>query len=163
MVKLGIAGMGYIGRVHYEASRKISNGRVVAVATSRPGEARAFLPPEVCIFEDYERLLQDSGVDAVIIAAPTSLHERYTTQAAECGKHILCEKPLALNEAAARRILAAAERAGITLMAAQVLRFWPQYARIKQLVAEGAIGAIRAVDAWRLASYPPWGGWFRDP
>lgn len=163
MVRLGIAGMGAMGRIHYEASLKVRNARVVAVSTSRPQEARAFLPPEVAITRDYKDLLQNSGVDAVVIAVPTFLHEEYATEAAQRGRHILCEKPFAMDQAAARRMLDVAGRAGVILMIAQVLRFWPHYALIKAMVAEGRLGAIRAVDAYRLATYPGWGEWFRDP
>ncbi|MGH9328239.1 MAG: Gfo/Idh/MocA family protein [Terriglobia bacterium] len=162
MVRLGIAGIGYMGRLHYEASLRNTNAHVTAVSTSRPEEARRFLPAEVRIYPSYKELL-NSGIDAVVIAVPTFLHEQYVAEAAECHRHILCEKPFALDQAASRRMLDAAGRAGVTLMIGQVLRFWPHYARIKELVAGGTLGAIRAVDAYRLASYPSWSRWFRDP
>lgn len=155
--------MGYIGRVHFEASRKIPNAQVVAVATSRPGEARAFLPAEVRIFEKYAQLIESPEIDAVVVAVPTYLHEKYTAEAAAHGKHILCEKPLALDEPAARRILAAAEGAGVILMAAQVLRFWPQYERIKELVQNRSIGSVRTIHAWRLGTSARHDTWFGDP
>lgn len=163
MTRLGIAGLGNIGRVHYEASRKVKDAQVVAVATSRPTEARSFLTPEVRIVTDYRSLLKLPNLDAVIISVPTFLHEPYVVEAAESGRHILCEKPFALHQATAQRMLDAAERSGVTLMVGQVLRFWPHYSRIKEMVGAGAVGTIRTVRAYRLASYPKPGGWFIDP
>jgi predicted dehydrogenase len=83
--------------------------------------------------------------------------------AADCGRHILCEKPMALDAASARRMLAAAQVHGRILMVAHVLRFWPQYARIKELIEAGEIGSVISVAAYRLAKFPPWMGWSRDP
>jgi UDP-N-acetylglucosamine 3-dehydrogenase len=162
MVKLGIMGMGYIGRIHLEASHKLNNARVLAVASLRSEQVRqAYSGLEV--YSNYEDLLSDDRLDAIIICLPTFLHEQYVVKAAQCGRHILCEKPFALDVASAGRMLEAANRRGIILMIAQVLRFWPQYVRIKELLTAGAIGSIYSVSAHRLASYPSWGKWFRDP
>lgn len=163
MIRLGIAGLGNIGRVHYEASRKVKNAQIVAVSTSRPSEARSFLAPEVRIVSDYKSLLELPGLDAVIICVPTFLHESYVIEAAECGRHILCEKPFALHQATAQRMLDAAERSGVILMVGQVLRFWPHYSRIKEMVGAGAVGTVRTIRAYRLASYPTRAEWFTDP
>ncbi|MGO8786016.1 MAG: Gfo/Idh/MocA family protein [Terriglobia bacterium] len=70
---------------------------------------------------------------------------------------------MALDAASAQRILQAVQARDRTLMVAHILRFWAQYARIKELVDAGEIGAIRSITARRLANYPPWGDWFRDP
>jgi predicted dehydrogenase len=154
--------MGFIGRVHYEAARAVSHAQVVAVASSRPDVVRRDCPG-VSVYSRYEKLFRDDRLDAVILCVPTFLHEPYAQEAARYGRHILCEKPLALDVDGAGRIIAAAQRAGVTLMVGQVLRFWPQYRCIKELAAGGTLGALRTVNAWRLAKFPSWGGCFADP
>jgi len=162
MVNLGIAGMGYIGRVHLEASRKVPEARLVAVVARQPGPILDSFPG-VCIYSSYKELLDDDRIDAVLICLPTDLHERVAVEAAERGRHILCEKPMALDAASAERMLRAAESHASILMVAHVLRFWPQYARIKGLIDSGEIGAIRSVSAHRLSKFPEWSEWFRNP
>ena len=162
MVNLGIAGMGYIGRVHLEASRKVSEARVLAVASLRH---RPVLDSHsgLRVYSGYKELLEDDRLDAVVICLPTDLHERVTVEAAERGRHILCEKPMGLDAASAERMLRAAQSHGSILMVAHVLRFWPQYARIKELVDSGAIGSVRSITAQRLSKFPDWSDWFRNP
>ena len=84
MVNLGIAGMGYIGRVHLEASQKVPEARVVAVATLQPNPILDSYP-DLRICSSYQELLQDEQVDAVVICLPTDLHEQVTLEAAERG------------------------------------------------------------------------------
>jgi predicted dehydrogenase len=162
MIKLGIAGMGYIGQVHLGAARKVPGVQVLAVATLEPEKVRD-LAPDVHIHTNYDDLFCDQRLDAVIIGLPTDLHEQATIKAAECGRHILCEKSMALDAASARRMLQAARANDRILMVAHILRFWPQYARIKELIDAGEIGTIRSVTCSRLQKYPPWSSWFRDP
>ena len=154
--------MGYIGRVHLEASRKVPGVQVLAVASRRPEITRdAF--PGLQIYSSYLDLFRDDRLDAVIICLPTDLHEQATVEAAECGRHILCEKPIAVDAASAKRMLQAAKAHRCILMVAHVLRFWPQYARIKDLIEAGELGSIHSITASRLSKYPTWSDWFRDP
>jgi len=162
MVNLGIAGMGYIGRVHLEASRKVPEASVVAVATVQPNPVLNSFPG-VSIYSSYKELLDDDRIDAVVICLPTDLHERVTVEAAERGRHVLCEKPMGLDAASAERMLAAARSHGCILMVAHILRFWPQYARLKELVDSGEIGSVRSITAHRLSKFPDWSEWFRNP
>lgn len=162
MINLGIAGMGYIGQVHLEAARKVPGVQVLAVATLEPEKIRD-LTPGLQIYPSYTDLFRDNRLDAVVIGLPTDLHEQAAIKAAECGRHILCEKSMALDAASARRMLQAAQAHDRILMVAHILRFWPQYARIKELIDAGEIGSIRSVTCSRLSKYPPWSSWFRDP
>ncbi len=162
MINVGIIGMGHIGRLHFAAAQEVPDLHVSAVATSRP-QALPGAQPELRVYPRYENLLRDRQLDAVLICLPTDLHEACAIEAAEHGFHVLCEKPMSLNAAAALRMVKAADHNGRILMVAQVLRFWPHYVRIRELIASGAIGAIRSITAHRLAKYPPWAEWFRDP
>jgi len=162
MVNPGIAGMGYIGRVHLEASRKVPGAQALAAATlDAEKSCKAF--PGLQIYSSYPELLRDDRLDAVIICLPTDLHEAAMVEAAERGRHILCEKPMGLDAASAQRMLQAAHAHGRILMVAHVLRFWPQYARIKELIEAGEVGSVRSVATSRLSTFPHWGQWFRDP
>ncbi len=163
MIRIGIAGFGHIGKIHGEAARKVPGVELAAIATSRPEEARKSYGAEVAVFTDYREMLRSPGLDAVIVCVPTHLHEQYEVEALGQDLSVLCEKPFSLDVAPAERMLAAVHRSQSCLMVAQVLRFWPPYVRIKQLAAEGALGSIQAISACRLATYPPWGDWFRDP
>jgi predicted dehydrogenase len=162
MINLGIAGTGYIGQVHLEASRKVPEARVLAVATLQPNPILDSYP-DLRIYESYKELLEDDRLDALIICLPTDLHEQVTLEAAARGRHILCEKPMGLDAASAQRMLGAAQAHGCILMIAHILRFWPQYARIKELIDAGEIGSIRSVTTQRLSKFPEWSEWFRNP
>ena len=161
MINLGIAGMGYIGQVHMDAARQVPEVQVLAVATLEPEKIRDTFHGR--IYTNYEDLIRDDRLDAVVIGLPTNLHEKAVVLAAACGRHILCEKSMALDAASARRMLEAAEASQRIFMVAHVLRFWPQYARIKEMIEAGEIGSIISASAYRLSKYPPWMQWFRDP
>ncbi len=88
----------------------------------------------------YEGLLADPEVDAIYNPLPNSLHAEWSIRAAEAGKHVLCEKPLARDAAEARRIVEACARAGVLLQEAFMYRFHPQTERLQQLVRDGAVG-----------------------
>ncbi len=75
----------------------------------------------------------------------------------------MCEKPFALDGDSAERMLEATERHHVVLMVGQVLRFWPHYCQVKELVDAGTLGAIRSITAYRLSKLPPWSSWFADP
>jgi len=83
--------------------------------------------------------------------------------AAKCGKHVLCEKPLALSLTDVDRMQSAVQAAGVKCMVAQVIRFWPEYVSIREALESGQIGQPRVATGARLASPPNWGAWFSDP
>jgi len=96
-------------------------------------------------YGSYEALLDDPGIDVVYIPLPNSLHAEWTVRAVEAGKHVLCEKPLALSVSECDRIIAAAESAGVVVAEAVMYLYHPLLHKARQLVAEGAVGQPRLV------------------
>mgnify|MGYP001451748092 CR=1 FL=1 len=96
-------------------------------------------------YGSYEDLLKDDAVDAVYVPLPNHLHKKWAMKAAEAGKHVLCEKPLALTEREARDIAEACERRGVHLAEAFMYRHHPRYDQIRGLIAGGEIGEIRTM------------------
>ncbi|MEA2676040.1 MAG: hypothetical protein QOJ81_181 [Chloroflexota bacterium] len=132
------------------AIQKARRCRVVAIASREPGRASA-IAAELGIgraHASYEALLADGDVDAVYIPLPNHLHLEWTLRAIAAGKHVLCEKPLALNAADAARMVDAAEAAGLTLMEAFMYRLHPSWAAVRDLVAAGRIGRLMAIQSW---------------
>jgi len=96
-------------------------------------------------YGSYEDLLSDSSIDAIYIPLPNHLHKEWTIRAAEAGKHILCEKPLALTEGEAAEMADAAAKANVVLAEAFMYRYHPRYALIKEAINDGLIGEIRGI------------------
>ena len=119
------------------ASRE--DGRATEVAR-RLGIARAY--------GSYEALLADPDIDAVYIPLPNHLHAQWTIAAARAGKHVLCEKPLAMTAAEAQGMVDACREAGVLLMEAFMYRQHPSWVAVRDLVASGRIGRLQAVDSW---------------
>src|SRR5450432_317110 len=145
----GILGTGNIARTLAAAITRSKTGNLVAVGSRSEKSAHEFgekfaVPRR---HSTYEALLADPEVQIVYISTPHSLHAEWAIRAAEAGKHILCEKPLAVNHAQAMAIIEAAERAGIFLMEAFMYRCHPQTKKLVELVRDKAIGDIRLIEA----------------
>ncbi len=155
-LRWGILSTANIGRAAViPAIHASSNGRLTAVASRTAAAARDFAAANgiPAHYGSYDALLQASDVDAIYIPLPNGLHREWTIKAAERGKHILCEKPLALTAAECHEMAAAARANGVTLMEAFMYRFHPQIARAETLIRDGAVGAlksIRSVFTFRL-------------
>ncbi|MDP8949397.1 MAG: Gfo/Idh/MocA family oxidoreductase [Actinomycetota bacterium] len=149
-LRLGVLGAAKIalGGIIPAASRT-EKVEVTAVATrggKKSQEVRE-AAPEAKLFEDYESLLEGADVEAVYVPLPNSMHVEWTLKAIEAGKHALCEKPFALEGEEATRTVEAAQRAGLTLMEGFMFRLHPQTLRLRELLSEGAVGAVRQAVA----------------
>jgi predicted dehydrogenase len=130
--------------------RRSPRSEVLGIASREPGRAaevagRLGIPRA---FGSYEALLADPDIDAVYNPLPNHLHMDWTIAAARAGKHVLCEKPLALTAADAQRMVAACREAGVLLMEAFMYRQHPSWVAVRELVASGRIGRLQAVDSW---------------
>ena len=150
-LRWGILSTAKIGRQHViPAIQRSQLGEVTAIASRDPASARS-AATDLGIARahgSYEQLLADAEVDAVYIPLPNHLHAEWTMKAADAGKHVLCEKPLTLDAAEADALVAHCAAAGVVMQEAFMYRFHPQWQRTKQLVDDGALGELRAVQAW---------------
>ncbi len=129
------------------AIQQSGNGVVAAIASrdARVAQETATSLGIPRAFGSYDALLESPEVDAVYIPLPNSLHKEWTIRAAERGKHVLCEKPFALNAAEVDEMIAAAKQRRVLLMEAFMYRFHPQFAQVAELIARGAIGALQVI------------------
>lgn len=162
MIKVAILGYGFMGKVHARAYASIPEVRVCAVAARRPPAERASLPEGAVILADWEKAICETGADVVDVCLPTFLHEAAVCAACDAGRHVICEKPIALTTVEADRMLAAADRAGVIFMVAQVLRFFAHYSKIRELIQGGEIGEVFYASAQRFSEPPQWAQWFQN-
>ena len=145
-LRLGVLGLASIATGGIiPAAARTEAVEVAAVATrggARKDEIRE-AAPEAEAFEDYGSLLESEEVEAVYIPLPNSLHVEWTRRALQAGKHVLCEKPFALDAAEAEETVEAASDTGLTLMEGFMYRLHPQSLRLRELVESGAIGTVR--------------------
>ena len=130
--------------------RRAARVEVVAIA-SRDGEQARAVAEAMEIprsHGSYEALLADPEVDAVYIPLPNHLHHEWTIAAARAGKHVLCEKPLALTESEAQEMATVCDAADVRLMEAFMYRHHPSWSAVRELVASGRIGQLKTVQSW---------------
>ncbi|HHY98599.1 MAG TPA: Gfo/Idh/MocA family oxidoreductase [Firmicutes bacterium] len=166
MVKIGMLGAGFIGKVHAQAYANIPQAKVVAVCDLNADEAKKLAENfGADVSTDCSEVIGRSDVDIIDVCLPTYLHARYAVEAARAGKHVFCEKPMAFTLAEADSMIEAAEKAGISMMIGQVLRFWPEYVAIKKVLDSGELGKSLAITATRLGTAPVWSWdrWILDP
>lgn len=123
---------------------------VVAAIASRDGARASRVAANLGIprsFGSYQQLLDDPEIDAIYNPLPNHLHVEWTVKALEAGKHVLCEKPIALNAADAEAIVAARDRTGRLVIEAFMVRYHPQWQRVRALVREGRIGIVRSIQS----------------
>lgn len=166
MLKIGLVGVGFMGRMHGNVYRMLDQANVVA-CVSKKEESRARFASEFGInpYPTLEAMLDAEEVDAVDICLPTFLHKDFTVAAAKAGKHVFCEKPMALTVDEADEMIAAANEAGVQLMIGHCIRFWPEYAMLKQIKDEGRLGRLLSANFTRYGAFPTWSSdnWLADP
>ncbi len=144
---LGYAGIAYKHLIPAMAEAK--NAEPYAIASRSPEKlreaAQAFGFPQT--HASYEALLQDPGVDAVYIPLPNALHKEWTLKAARAGKHVLCEKPLALTAADCQEMIDTCNACGVYLMEAFMYRFTTRVKKLTELLSQGVVGEIRHINS----------------
>src|SRR5215208_6323440 len=153
-LRVGIAGTGFIGGVHARSAR-LAGARIVAVAASSPENAAAAaagLHADRAL-PSADELVHDPEVDVVHICAPNHLHQPLAEAALAAGKHVVCEKPLALDADGAERLVAAAAAAGRQAGVPFVYRFYPMVREARERVRAGEAGAVHLVHGTYLQDW----------
>ena len=147
-VRIGVVSAANIGRkVVIPSILRAENAELVALASSGDTGASFLRETEldVRLHGSYDELLADSGVDAVYIPLPNHLHAEWSKRAADAGKHVLCEKPAALDAAETADMIEHCVGRGVVWMEAFMYRYHPQWAAVRRLLDEGAVGELRTV------------------
>jgi len=161
-MKVGIVGVGFMGSTHAEAWSQ-TDASIIGMVSESTDETRPVADKYGAkTYPNFESLLKD--VDVIDICSPTHLHYEMVLQAADEGKTIICEKPLARTVEQAAEMVCACRRASVQLLVAHVVRFFPEYALAKSTVEEGQIGKPGVIRLTRGSYRPkkPVGNWFLD-
>jgi len=187
-IRIGIIGLGFMGMTHFEAIKHVQGAHVAAIATRNQkklsgdwSEIQGNFGPRgssqtdltgIKTYLDAADLLRDPEIDLVHLCLPTDQHEQMTIAALQAGKHVLVEKPIAIELSAAERMLAAAEKANRLLMVAHVLPFFPEFNWARECVTGGRYGKLSGASFRRVIAPPDWsadisdfrklGGWGID-
>lgn len=172
-MKLAVLGYGFMGSAHLAAMQRIAGVTVKSVSSrTRPsadGPVRGNLklesgplPEHVAWYPDWKEILEDPEIDAVDVCLPTDLHKEVVLTALAAGKHVFCEKPMALTTEDCDAILAAVEDGGPVFMVGQVLRFMFPYQYAADFIAEAGRDAVTRCVLRRGSGFPGWGGWLGE-
>jgi predicted dehydrogenase len=169
-IRWGVLGTGRIGTRKVIPAMQRGTHSVVAALASRDrakGEAAAAALGVATVHGSYEALLADPEIDAIYNPLPNHLHVPWTIRAAEAGKHVLCEKPIALNAAQAEQLIAVRDRTGVLIQEAFMVRSHPQWLTARDIVRSGRIGEVRGYagffsyfndDPGNIRNVFEWGG-----
>jgi predicted dehydrogenase len=177
-MRIAVLGLGFMGSTHLKALRNVPGATLAAVVSADdaklagdlsgiqgnlggPGEKMDF--SAIARYHTVEEALRDPNVDAVDICLPTDCHAPVTLDALRAGKHVLVEKPMALDGDTADRMIAEAARHNRVLMTAQVLRFLPAYAKAADMVKSAELGLVRSAIFRRRCAAPAWSKWLSNP
>lgn len=164
-VRVGVIGVG-IGTSHLKGYSNAKQAEVIAICDLDENRARAtakiFNLDSATIYTDYRAMLENPDIDAISIGLPNFLHQPVAVDALNAGKHVICEKPLAMSAEQGQQIADAAARNGKFCMVAQVNRFRGDSKYLKQIISEGQLGDIYYAHCGvlRRSGIPGYGGWF---
>ena len=162
-VRIGIVGSQFEADIHAASIAMGKEGEVVAIASPTPGNAER-LAHEYGVQQhhtDYRQMLEDDTIEMITITAPNKLHCEVTVAAAEAGKHVVVEKPMAMTIAECDTMIAACERNGVHLFYAEELFFTPKYVKAKEMADQGAFGNVDLVKQSEM-HFGPHADWFWD-
>jgi predicted dehydrogenase len=178
MINVGIAGIGFMGMMHYLAYQKVGGAKVRALCEQEKkrlaGDWRDikgnFGPRGTMMdlsgldrYPELDELIADANLDLIDVCLPPSLHAKVAIAALKAGKHVFCEKPIALNPADAKRMVDAARKAGRQLMIGQVLPFFPEHKFAYEAITSGRYGKLLGGHFRRIISDPLWIPDFYNP
>lgn len=160
-MRVAVVGCGGMGRVHAQSFAGMADAELVGVC-----DIDAELAGELArktgtrAFRSFAELLKETDPQVISIALPSHLHKQAVLEAAEAGKHVICEKPIALSLEDTDEIIEACGRNGVRLFVGHVVRFFPEYEQARRQIAEGRIGEPGVAHTKRVGGHP--GRWFKD-
>jgi len=168
VVRIAILGTGRMADYHAERFREVANCQILAAVDVDRTRAEAFCKKHgiPTAYTNLEDVLARKDIDAVSNVTPDGFHAPLSIKCLKAGKHVLCEKPLALNYPDARRMVSVAQKAGLINMVNLSYRDWPCIQAVSTLVQRGGLGEMRHVEASYLQSWLPskiWGDWRTTP
>ena len=158
-LQVGIVGLGWVAGAHIETLAAVKGARVGAVCTRRPLAAEdiaAQYGVQAKVYHDYAEMLADPELDMVSICTPNDLHARQTIAAAEAGKHIYIEKPMALSYADAKAMRDAVRRSGVKACVGFECRFSKQFTMMRSLIDQGLLGELHYGEVDYYHGIGPW-------
>lgn len=178
-VGFAAVGLGTISNIFMRGCAASQSAKVTGLVTGHPdtkgqryGQMYAVPQRSVYTYETFDRIRDNKDIEAVYIGLPNSMHCEFTIRAAQAGKHVLCEKPMAISSAECRRMIDACKSAGVKLMIAYRVHYDPTHLQAKQLIQSGSIGEIQAFEGafgfnatpnqWRLTRKLAGGGSLMD-
>jgi UDP-N-acetylglucosamine 3-dehydrogenase len=164
-MRVGVIGAGVMGRVHAEALSRIDGVSVAAFGSCEAPEATVGLARQIGaeLLPSTAAVLGRPDIDVVVVATPTDTHLEIVRAAAQAGKQIICEKPLARTAEDGEALLDAVSRAGVKLAVGLVVRYFPEYAMAREMVRRGELGTPGVVRATRGAGFPTVASdWYAD-
>jgi predicted dehydrogenase len=162
-MRFAVLGCGTMGRMYMERLSVMPGVQLTAIS-NRSEEALAECAARfgAAAFTSYEELLASEHVDVVCVTLPTHMHKEVVLKAAAQGKHVICEKPLALNPDDAREMAEACEHHGVRFFPAHVVRFYGEYVQLHQKVKAGTIGRVGVSHIKRASKHPVANSWYKD-
>ena len=170
-VKVGLVGMGFMGRTHFDIHTANRKAKIVAICDADPKK----LTPEglgaegnigggsgkrnftgIQTYRNIDKMLANADLDVVDITLPTFLHTENVVKAFKAGKHVFCEKPLAINSKEAVKMTVAARKAKKMLLVGHCIRFWPSYVKAREIVQSGKYGKVVTANFIRRSLTPTW-------
>ena len=172
-------GLGTISEIFMRACAKTQTAKITALVTGHPETkgkhyAAMYGIPESSIYtyETFDRIRDNKDIDAVYVGLPNSMHREYTIRAAQLGKHVLCEKPMAISSAECREMIAACRKANVRLLIAYRVHYEPTHVEARRIIQSGALGQLQAFEGafgfdakpnqWRLTRKYAGGGSLMD-
>lgn len=158
MLKIGLIGCGFMGTMHANCYQNIPGVELAAVADVRRDVAETLAKgTNAVIYGDGKDLIANADVDIIDICLPTYLHAEYAMLAMERVSYVFVEKPVALTGAQADAMLAKAKETGCQVQIGQVIRFWDEYVKLRQIVQSGIYGKVVNANFRRISPRPTWG------
>ncbi len=180
-VNVGIIGLGFMGTTHFDIYQASGKAKVVAVADTNAaklhgdissvigniggGSNKSLNLDDIAVYADGMELINNPAVELVDICLPVFLHKKFALAAIMAGKHVLCEKPLAMNSDDAAEIVTAAKNTNKCFMTGMCVRFWPEYRYVREQYRAGKYGKMRNAFFKRFSptvSGNGWENWFAD-